>query len=217
MGALPLLLLAAACTAGQTQASPTTTTATVTTQPPPRPVETTVPSTLPDVDVAAVLGDAIAATGDRYRYASTVEAGDEVLASIEGRVAGSGFDALIDAGDVPVEYRRTDEGEWVRQGEGEWSPLDPGPAPAAPPLLSLAAPIAGALISDEGATVVVDAVFSGTDLGASTEQVTVRITITDGVVRMIGYTTTLGEGAGDTVTVATVISDVGAVEPIPSP
>jgi hypothetical protein len=209
IGVLPPLLLLTACSV----ATPTTTVAAAVGGQPPATTTTMVATTQTRVDAVAMLLDAIAATGNQYRYSSTVEAGDEVLATIDGIVSGPSFDAVIDAGDVPVEYRRTDDGEWLRQEDGDWSLLDTA-APASEPLASLTAPGSAAVVSDDGTTVVIEAVFDGVDLGVTAQEVTVRITATGGVVRTIEYVATIGD---TTISIATEISDVGAVEPVPNP
>lgn len=192
--ALPLVLLASACSIGSEELSVTPVTVHASAR----------QSSAGELTAQArrALTDAIVATGADYRFETTVTVGDHVTAHVTGTVSGNAARMRAAPEDAFTDYVRTRNGAWVvassagrAMGEsaGEVAPLE-----------VLLAPEAVDVHRADGARdVVLRAVYPGSAVGAPAEErVEVDVTIRSGIVHRVAYEVPAG---GETAQVVTVI------------
>lgn len=171
----------------------------------------TLTTTSTPVDAAAALEQALAATGENYRFVSTVTIDETVVTTIEGVVDGPSVQADITTGETTVSYVRTADGEWTRETDGDWVQLEGAP-PVEPPLAPLSGPQDVTLVEDNGQTLFVTGRLGDT-AGAATG-VRFSASIDGGLVSEIAYQ---AETGGQTATVTTTLSDIGEAGSVDAP
>lgn len=178
-------------------------------------VETTttaaVTTTSAPVDAAAALEQALAATGENYRFVSTVTVDETVVTTIEGAVDGSSVQADITTGETTISYVRTADGEWTRETDGDWVQLEGAP-PVEPPLGPLSGPRDVTLVEDDGQNLFVTGRLGETAGAAAGVQFSA--TIAGGLMNEITYQ---AETGGQTATVTTTLSDIGSAGSVEAP
>ena len=173
---------------------------------------TTISGTSPTAPITPTMSDAIAAVGTRYRFTAVVSVGGVVANHVEGAVFDGTGQYLVTSGASTVEYVVGPTGQWARTGEGPWAVLG-GPAPVADPLSPLNRATAVTVVSSEGNDAVLDAVYPASELGFSgtTGDITVTITIQDGVLVELRYTAPVGADEALVVTTIDAAPDMTAI------
>ncbi len=152
--------------------------------------------------------------GERYGFAASVTLGGVETTHLEGSVYDGTGQYLVTSGGSTVEYIIGPAGQWARQGDAPWAVLA-GPAPVVDPLTPLTHPSAVTVVASDGDDAVLEATFAAAVLGFSgNEDVVVTLTIVDGVLAEIRYTTPAG---GDEAVVVTTINTDSAIAPITVP
>jgi hypothetical protein len=177
------------------------------------PGETTtiVAGTLAPVDGAALLQQAVAATGSGYHFNQTVTVDGAVVLTADGdRLTDGARMAITGAGGV-LSYIINADGSWVMPEGGDWEVLDSPPADV-DPIAALAAPTSVAVASNDGTTVQLAVTVPASSLGITAEgDAAVQVSVVGGAFTNIAYNTTLADGRSAAVN--TVIGP--AVDPSP--
>lgn len=214
---LLLLALVVGCSLQEAGTGSTTTTeapvaSTVTSSPAPTTTQPELTSTTGvAVDPSVVFSDALAATGDNYRFVSSVQVGGDVITEIAGVVDTGSLSAEITAGGSAVSYVITPDGEWVTDADGEWVELE-GDAPVRPPLEAIGDAGSLDVAASNGDSTTVAGVLgpaAGTANGVS-----FSMTVTSGVITEIRYEANTG---GEAAVVTTTLSDFGAAGTVEPP
>lgn len=208
---LALVACGAAVDDGGGSTTTSTSAPTTTAAPDIAPTSTLATTTTSQVDAGAILDDAVAATGDNYRFVSTVTVDATVVTSIEGVVDGPSVQSDITTGETTISYVRTPEGEWTREGDEEWVRLE-GTPPVDPPLTPLTDPKEVVLIGEDGAITQVSGLL-GESAGPAAG-VEFSASILDGLISEITYET---GSNGQTAKVITTLTEVGSAGTVEAP
>lgn len=162
-------------------------------------------------EAANLLSTALGTLGDTYHFVTTVRVGDVQVLTAEGDRVGAGarLDLTSDAG--VVSYVITDDGAWARPADGEWAELDVAPA-TADPIAALGAPKSVSLGASSDGVQVLDAVVTNEALGLTGGGTsTVSVTLVDGRLDQITYTTSENGQAASVTTILSAVRNGDAV------
>jgi len=209
-----LVLMLSACgtdAGGSSTTSPTTSVPTTTTGDESTTSAPVTSTTAAPIDAASALSDALVATGDNYRFVSTITVDETVVTTIVGVVDGSSVQADITTGETTLSYIRTGEGEWTRETDDDWVQLEGAP-PVEQPLTPLNGPQEVELVEDNGESLFVTGRLG--EAAGSAAGVGFSATIAEGLVTEIAYQ---AETGGQTATVTTQLSDIGSAGSVEAP
>ncbi|MEY4371498.1 MAG: hypothetical protein RL219_267 [Actinomycetota bacterium] len=162
-------------------------------------------------EAANLLSTALGTLGDTYHFVTTVRVGDVQVLTAEGDRVGAGarLELTSDAG--VVSYLITDDGAWARPADGEWAELDVAPA-TADPIAALGAPKSVSLGASSDGVQVLDAVVTNEALGLTGGGTsTVSVTLVDGRLDQITYTTSENGQAASVTTILSAVRNGDAV------
>ena len=227
LGGVGLLLVFSACSSdssprAQSAEASTTSAATGTPVAPsssadPLPSTTVaVPVTPAQVDGAALLQQAVAATGAGYHFNQTATVDGVVAVTIDGdRLPdGTRFSITNEAGVVSYIYNA--QGVWLMPENGEWEADDSPPA-AVDPIAALAAPTSVTVVGNDGTTVQLVVTVPLALLGISGDgDASLQVAVVNSALSSIAYTTTTAEGktAAATTAIGPVVDPSPVVAPI---
>lgn len=161
-----------------------------------------------------VLQDALAALTAGYHFTSTVTVNGAQSLVADGDRIGDASRLTITSADATVAYIITAEGSYVRPGDGDWERLDVPPA-TSDPISALSAPSGIAPLPTADGSVQVRVTVAATALGIAADgMVDVDVTVVNGAVTQVSYTTAI---EGGDATVVTVIGPIADPTPISAP
>lgn len=182
---------------------------------------TTVPvATVPDSTVASnvnpvlLLQDALKGVEAGYHFTSVVSANGKETLRLDGDQIGPAARFDANAGGSLLHYITTDKGTWAQPDGGEWELVNDQP-PKTDYVSSLRAPVAIAVVGDDGTTVTLKVTVSAATLGtATTGNADVVVTITSGALAKMDYSSTVNDVTGS---VSTTFGPVKDSTPITAP
>jgi hypothetical protein len=175
-----------------------------------------VAATLAPVDGAALLQQAVAATGGGYHFNQTVTVDGAVVLTVDGDrlTDGARFTVSNDAGVVSWIY--TTDGVYLMPQGGEWE-LDDSDPPAVDPINALSAPTSVSVASNDGTTVQLVVTVPNSAVGVAAEgDATLQVAVVGGALSTIAYGTVTAEGkpAATSVTIGAPVDTSPVVAPI---
>ena len=194
---------ATATIAGDTAAVPTTTVAGVT-------------PTLAPVDGAAVLQQAVAATGGGYHFNQTATVDGVVALTIDGDRLPDGARMNVSSDAGLVSYIFTTAGVYLMPDGGEWE-LDDSDPPADDPINALAAPTSVAVTANDGTMIQLVVTVPNSAVGIPAEgDASLQVAVVGGALSTISYSTVTAEGkaAATSVVIGPVVDPSPVVAPI---
>lgn len=172
--------------------------------------------TLAVVDGAALLQQAIAATGGGYHFSQTATLDGAVALTIDGDRLPDGARLAVRGESGLVNYIFTTTGVYLMPENGEWE-ADDSDAPAVDPINALAAPTSVTVAGNDGTTVqlVVTVPFGSIGLSGDGDA-SLQVAVVSGALSTISYstTTTDGKAASTTVVISAVVDPSPVVAPI---
>lgn len=206
-----LLIIGSACSSNSDTADTTT----------PLSGGTTVPvATIPDSTVASdvnpvlLLQDALKGIEAGYHFTSVVSANGKETLRMEGDQIGPAARFVATAGGSKLNYITTDKGTWVQPDGGDWDQLNDQP-PQTDYVSALRAPVAIAVVGDDGTTVSLKVTVSAATLGTATSgDADVLVTITSGALAQMDYSSSANDVVG---AVSTTFGPVKDSTPITAP
>ena len=171
-------------------------------------------STAP-VDGAALLQQAVAATGSGYHFNQTATVDGVVALTVDGDRLADGARLAVSGASGLVFYVITPDGTWLMPENGEWEADDSDP-PAVDPIAALGAPTSVTVAANDGTTVqlVVDVPLSSLGLQGDGDA-PLQVSIVGGALSTITYSTTTGDGKAASTT--TIIGPVVDGSPVVAP
>jgi hypothetical protein len=228
-GGAGLLLVFGACSddsspeVGSVIANTSTTAVVVAPAPGPAPVDTIAVATtvaaaptLAPVDGAALLQQAIAATGGGYHFNQTATLDGAVALTIDGDRLPDGARLAVRGESGLVNYIFTTTSVYLMPENGEWE-ADDSAAPAVDPINALAAPTSVAVAGNDGTTVQLVVTVPVGSIGLSGEgDAALQVAVVSGALSSISYSTTTADGkaAATTVLISAVVDPSPVVAPI---
>jgi hypothetical protein len=154
------------------------------------------------VDGAALLQQAIAATGAGYHFNQTATVDGAVAITIDGDRLPSGARLAVSNADGLVYYVITPDGTWLMPDNGDWE-ADDSPAPAVDPIAALSAPTSVTVAANDGTTVQLVVAVPFAALGISGDgDAALQVSIVSGALTGIVYSTTTADGKAASTTTA---------------
>jgi len=225
-GGVGLLIVFSACSSDgspQVQSAAADTSTTVANVPVPStvvadPAPTTTaaaPATPAPVDGAALLQQAVAATGAGYHFNQTATVDGAVALTIDGDRLPSGARLAVTNEAGLVYYVITPDGTWLMPENGEWE-ADDSPAPAVDPIAALGAPTSVTVAGNDGTTVQLVVTVPFASLGITGDgDASLQVSVVGGALTSIAYSTTTADGK--TATATTAIGPVVDATPVVAP
>jgi hypothetical protein len=163
------------------------------------------PSTPPaPADPAALLQQAVAASGTGYHFDQTVTVNGAVVLTSDGDRLTDGVRVANHQGTGTEFEVITPAGRWVQPDGGEWI-LDDTPRADVDPIAALSAPTSVAVASNDGTTAQLTVTVPLASLGVSGDGTApLQVTIVSGALTNITYTSTQADG-----TTASVVALIG--------
>lgn len=177
---------------------------------------TTVAGAPAPVDGAALLQQAVAATGVGYHFNQTATVDGVVALTIDGDRLTDGARLSVSRDGGVVSYVITPTGTWLMPQGGEWEADDSAP-PAVDPIDALRAPTSVAVTSSDGATVQLTVAVPLSSLGLEgAGDTALQVSIVSGALTNITYSTTTvdGKAAVATTVIGSVVDPSPVVPPI---
>lgn len=225
-GGAGLLLVFGACSSDDSprveSAASTTSTATtlaVTPSGSAEPASTTLvaaPATLAPVDGAALLQQAVAATGAGYHFNQTATVDGAVALTVDGDRLPDGARMSVTNEAGVVNYVFNAQGVWLMPENGEWE-ADDSPPPAVDPINALLSPTSVTVAGNDGTTVQLVVTVPVAALGIPGEgDASLQVAVVNGGLASIAYATTTAEGktAATTMSIGPVVDPSPVVAPI---
>jgi hypothetical protein len=161
------------------------------------------PSAAP-ADPAALLQQAVAASGAGYHFDQTVTVNGAVVLTSDGDRLTDGVRVANHQGTGTEFEVITPAGRWVQPDGGEWV-VDDTPRADVDPIAALAAPASVALASNDGTTAQLTVTVPLASIGVPGEGTApLQVTIVSGALTNITYTSTQADG-----TTASVVALIG--------
>ena len=166
------------------------------------------------VDGAAVLQQAVAATGSGYHFNQTATVDGVVALTVDGDRLTDGARVAVSGASGLVFYVITPDGSWLMPANGEWEADDSDP-PAVDPIAALGAPTSVAVAANDGTTVQLVVTVPLSALGIQGDgDAPLQVAIVGGALSTITYSTTTGDGkAASTTTIIGPVVDGSPVVP----
>ncbi|MEP7114345.1 MAG: hypothetical protein ABI862_13855 [Ilumatobacteraceae bacterium] len=171
---------------------------------------------LAPVDGAAVLQQAIAATGGGYHFNQTATLDGAVALTIDGDRLPDGARLAVRGESGLVNYIFTTTGVYLMPESGEWE-ADDSAAPAVDPINAIAAPTSVAVASNDGTTLQLVVTVPVGSIGLSGEgDASLQVAVVSGALSSISYSATTADGkaAATTVLFSAVVDPSPVVAPI---
>jgi hypothetical protein len=168
------------------------------------------------VDGAALLQQAVAATGAGYHFNQTATVDGAVALTVDGDRLPSGARLAVSNADGLVYYVITPDGTWLMPDNGEWE-ADDSPPPAVDPIAALGAPTSVTVAGNDGTTVQLVVAVPFAALGISGDgDAALQVSVVSGALTSIVYSTTTADGkaASTTTAIAPVVDASPVVAPI---
>ena len=167
------------------------------------------------VDGAALLQQAVAATGSGYHFNQTATVDGVVAVTVDGDRLTDGARLAVSGASGLVFYVITPDGTWLMPENGEWEADDSDP-PAVDPIAALGAPTSVIVAANDGTTVqlVVDVPLSSLGIQGDGDA-PLQVSIVGGALSTITYSTTTGDGKAASTT--TIIGPVVDGSPVVAP
>ena len=178
-------------------------------------VPSTVAASPAPVDGAALLQQAVAATGSGYHFNQTATVDGVVALTVDGDRLTDGARVAVSGASGLVFYVITPDGTWLMPENGEWEADDSDP-PAVDPIAALGAPTSVTVATSDGTTVqlVVDVPLSALGIQGDGDA-PLQVSIVGGALSTITYSTTTGDGKAASTT--TIIGPVVDGSPVVAP
>jgi hypothetical protein len=165
-----------------------------------------VAATVAPVDGAALLQQAIAATGGGYHFNQTATVDGVVALTIDGDRLPDGARLAVSSDAGLVYYIINPDGTWLMPENGEWE-ADDSPPPAVDPIAALAAPTSVAVASNDGTTVQLVVTVPMSSIGLPGDgDASLQVSIVGGALTNITYLVATPDGKS-----AAAITAIGAV------
>jgi hypothetical protein len=168
------------------------------------------------VDGAALLQQAVAATGNGYHFNQTNTVDGVVALTIDGDRLPTGARLAVSNASGLVFYVITPDGMWLMPENGEWEQDDSDP-PTIDPIAALGSPTSVAVTSNDGNTVVLAVTVPAASLGvADSGDAPLQVSVVGGGLTGINYSTTTADGkaASANVTIGPPVDASPVVPPI---
>lgn len=202
-----LLTVALGACGGGSQAASTTESSVTSTSTAGEPVATQAPTAAD----AEALDKALEQLGTSYHFTTTAEVNGVRVLSAEGDRVGTGARITLTSDAGLVSYVITEAGSWAKPENGDWAELDIPPA-STDPISALARPSTVAKVPNPVEGVEYAAVVSLADLGvAGTGTATLVVTLVDGRITKVTYTTTQAGQVAQVSSVLGAVKDPGTV------
>jgi hypothetical protein len=173
-------------------------------------------STLAPVDGAAVLQQAIAATGGGYHFNQTATVDGVVAVTIDGDRLPDGARLTVSSDSGRVSWIYSSAGVYLMPENGEWE-LDDSDPPAVDPINALKTPTSVTVVANDGTTVQLVVTVPLSAIGVPGDgDAPLQVAVVGGVLSSITYNTVTSEGkaAATTVTIGAVVDPSPVVAPI---
>ncbi|HEY7626858.1 MAG TPA: hypothetical protein VH761_07315 [Ilumatobacteraceae bacterium] len=174
------------------------------------------PATLAPVDGAALLQQAVAATGAGYHFNQTATIDGVVALTVDGDRLPDGARLSVTNEAGVVNYIFNAQGVWLMPENGEWE-ADDSPAPAVDPINALLAPTSVTVAGNDGTTVQLVVTVPVAALGIPGEgDAALQVSVVNGGLASIAYSTTTADGktAATTTAIGPVVDPSPVVAPI---
>jgi hypothetical protein len=200
------VVTAAPTVAADTGAAVTTATTTV----------AAVAGTVAAVDGAALLQQAVTATGGGYHFNQTATVDGTVALTVEGDRLPDGARLAVSSDAGLVFYVITPAGTWLMPQNGEWEADDSSP-PAVDPITALSAPTSVTVAGNDGTTVQLVVTVPLASLGIpGGGDASLQVAVVSGALSTIAYSTTTADGkvAATNTIIGAVVDSSPVVPPI---
>jgi hypothetical protein len=177
---------------------------------------TTVAATLAAVDGAALLQQAVGATGGGYHFNQTATVDGVVALTVDGDRLPDGARLTVTGDAGVVSYIFTTDGVFLMAENGEWEADDSDP-PTVDPINALGMPTSVTVAGNDGTTVQLVVTVPMATLGlAGSGDVPLQVSVVGGALSTITYSTTTPEGkpAATTTAISPVVDPSPVVSPI---
>jgi hypothetical protein len=176
---------------------------------------TAAPGAPAPVDGAALLQQAVAATGGGYHFNQTATVDGVVAVTVDGDRLTDGARLVVSNASGLVFYVITPDGTWLMPENGEWQADDSDP-PAVDPIAALGAPTSVSVAANDGTTVQLVVEVPLSSLGIQGDgDAPLQVSIVGGALSAITYSTTTGDGKAASTT--TIIGPVVDGSPVVAP
>jgi hypothetical protein len=170
---------------------------------------------LAQVDGAALLQRAVAATGSGYHFNQTATVDGVVAVTVDGDRLTDGARLAVSGASGLVFYVITPDGTWLMPENGEWEADDSDP-PAVDPIAALGAPTSVTVAANDGTTVQLVVGVPLSSLGIQGDgDAPLQVSIVGGALSTITYSTTTSDGKAASTT--TIIGPVVDGSPVVAP
>jgi hypothetical protein len=173
-------------------------------------------ATLPPVDGAALLQQAVAASGDGYHFNQTATVEGVVALTVDGDRLPDGTRLTVTGDGGLVSYIITPAGTWLMPEDGEWE-VDDSPPPAVDPIAALSAPTSVAVAGNDGTAAQLVVTVPVASLGIPGDgDAALEVSVVSGVLTSIAYSITLDDGRAAAVNavIGPVVDSSAVVAPI---
>ncbi len=172
-------------------------------------------ATAPPVDGAALLQQAVAATGAGYHFNQTATVDGVVAVTVDGDRLPDGARVAVSNDSGKVFYVITPAGTWLMPENGEWEADDSDP-PTVDPIAALSSPTSVTVAGNDGTTVqlVVSVPLSALGLPGDGDA-PLQVSVIGGALTNITYSTTTADGKA--AIASTVIGPVVDPSPVVAP
>jgi hypothetical protein len=173
-----------------------------------------VPATLAPVDGAALLQQAVTATGAGYHFNQTATVDGVVALTVDGDRLPDGARLAVSSTAGLVFYVITPAGTWLMPQNGEWEADDSSP-PAVDPITALSAPTSVTVAGNDGTTVQLAVTVPLASLGLPGDgDAPLQVAVVSGALSTIAYSTTTADGkVAATNTIIGAVVDASPVVP----
>lgn len=172
--------------------------------------------TLAPVDGAALLQQAVAATGGGYHFNQTATVDGVVAVTIDGDRLTDGARLTVSSDSGRVSWIYTADGVYLMPENGEWE-LDDSDPPAVDPINALKTPTSVTVAANDGTTVQLVVTVPLSAIGVPGDgDAPLQVAVVGGALSTIGYGTVTSEGkpAMTTMTISPVVDPSPVVAPI---
>jgi hypothetical protein len=173
-------------------------------------------TTLAPVDGAAVLQQALVATGGGYHFNQTATVDGVVAVTIDGDRLPDGARLTVSSDSGRVSWIYSSAGVYLMPENGEWE-LDDSDPPAVDPINALQSPTSVTVAANDGTTVQLVVTVPLSAIGVPGDgDAPLQVAVVGGALSSISYSTVTAEGkpAATTVTIGPVVDPSPVVAPI---
>ena len=172
-------------------------------------------ATLAPIDGAALLQQAVAATGAGYHFNQTATIDGLTALTIDGDRLTDGARVAVSSDAGVVFWIITPDGTWLMPENGEWEVDDSDP-PAVDPISALTAPTSVTVVGNDGTTIQLVVSVSLSSIGIPGDgEAPLQVSVVSGALSTITYSTTTADGK--TAAATTIIGPVVDPSPVEPP